>query len=180
MRLKYLSFFFFLTFLYFNRMSMFESAGNKTILAKVFVDFQKPTDLGLQCLQRQITIFDLITAHTPISTQSSNSIIQITASVLFVYFFIKAYVVGTHLNCIGFSRTRVKAWFISRYFYKKKNKKKQKGFFSVLQNTVTSTIFNQFMLNGLIYLKSMDRSFSSRKGVCLMLLQEFLYLTQTE
>ena len=26
--------------------------------------------------------------------------LQITASVLFVYFFIKAYVVGTHLNCI--------------------------------------------------------------------------------
>ena len=27
-------------------------------------------------------------------------ILQITASVLFVYFFIKAYIVGTHLNCI--------------------------------------------------------------------------------
>ena len=26
--------------------------------------------------------------------------LQIIASVLFVYFFIKAYVVGTHLNCI--------------------------------------------------------------------------------
>ena len=26
--------------------------------------------------------------------------LQITARVLFVYFFIKAYVVGTHLNCI--------------------------------------------------------------------------------
>ena len=26
--------------------------------------------------------------------------LQITASVLFLYFFIKAYVVGTHLNCI--------------------------------------------------------------------------------
>ena len=26
--------------------------------------------------------------------------LQITASVLYVYFFIKAYVVGTHLNCI--------------------------------------------------------------------------------
>ena len=28
---------------------------------------------------------------------------QITASVLFLYFFIKAYVVGTHLNCIDLS-----------------------------------------------------------------------------
>ena len=45
-----------------------------------------------------ITVFDLITAHTPISAQSGS--LQITASVLFVYFFIKAYVVGTHLNCI--------------------------------------------------------------------------------
>ena len=29
--------------------------------------------------------------------------LQITASVLFVYFFEKAYVVGTHLNCIDLS-----------------------------------------------------------------------------
>ena len=29
--------------------------------------------------------------------------LQITASVLFVYFFIKAYVVGTYLNCIDLS-----------------------------------------------------------------------------
>ena len=29
--------------------------------------------------------------------------LQITASVLFLYFFIKAYVVGTHLNCIDLS-----------------------------------------------------------------------------
>ena len=28
--------------------------------------------------------------------------LQITASVLFLYFFIKAYVVDTHLNCIDF------------------------------------------------------------------------------
>ena len=29
--------------------------------------------------------------------------LQITATVLFVYFFMKAYVVGTHLNCIDLS-----------------------------------------------------------------------------
>ena len=29
--------------------------------------------------------------------------LQITVSVLFLYFFIKAYVVGTHLNCIDLS-----------------------------------------------------------------------------
>ena len=50
-----------------------------------------------------LTVFDLITAHTPISPQSSNSVDQIRGSVLFVYFFIMAYVVGTHLNCINLS-----------------------------------------------------------------------------
>ena len=35
-----------------------------------------------------LTVFDLITAHTPISAQSSNS----------VYFSIKAFIVGTHLT----------------------------------------------------------------------------------
>ena len=44
----------------------------------------------------QLTVFDLITAHTPISAQSSN----ITASIFSLYVFTKAYVVGTHLNCI--------------------------------------------------------------------------------
>ena len=48
---------------------------------------------------RVTTLFDLITTHTPISALSHNSVVlQITASVLFVYFFIKAYLVGTHLN----------------------------------------------------------------------------------
>ena len=52
------------------------------------------------------TVFDLITAHTPISAQSRNSIVfrlQPVVSVLFLYFFIKAYVVGIHLNCIDLS-----------------------------------------------------------------------------
>ena len=64
------------------------------------------------------TVFDLITAHTPISTQSSNSVVfrLHVPSVLFCFLLdkciccgylselhrlvIKAYVVGTHLNCI--------------------------------------------------------------------------------
>ena len=29
--------------------------------------------------------------------------LQITASVIFLYFFLKAYVVGTHLNCVDLS-----------------------------------------------------------------------------
>ena len=48
-------------------------------------------------------IFDLITTHTPISTVKQFRNLQITASVLFVYFFIKAYAVDTHLNCIDLS-----------------------------------------------------------------------------
>ena len=50
-----------------------------------------------------LTVFDLITAHTPISSRSSNEVysLQITASVFSRYFFIKAYDVGTHLNCIN-------------------------------------------------------------------------------
>ena len=51
-----------------------------------------------------ITAFDLITAHTPISAQSSNCVIfQITASVPCVYFVIKAYFVGNILNFIDSS-----------------------------------------------------------------------------
>ena len=49
-----------------------------------------------------LTVFYLITAHTPISAQKFRSL-QITASILFLYFFIKVYVVGTHLNCIDLS-----------------------------------------------------------------------------
>ena len=49
------------------------------------------------------TVFDLITAHAPINTVKQFCSFQITANVLFVYFFIKAYVVGTHLNCIDLS-----------------------------------------------------------------------------
>ena len=54
--------------------------------------------------QREIvehTVFNLITAHTPISTQSRNSIVfRLQPVYFFLYFFTKAYVVGTHLNCI--------------------------------------------------------------------------------
>ena len=57
-------------------------------------------------LQKHTFVPDSLT-HTrcnPISAQSSNSKgLQITASVLFVYFFIKAYILGIHLNCINFS-----------------------------------------------------------------------------
>ena len=48
-----------------------------------------------------IAVFNLITAHTPISAQSSHSVVfRLQPVYLFVHFFIKAYVVGTHLNCI--------------------------------------------------------------------------------
>ena len=43
------------------------------------------------------TLFTLITTHAHISAVKQFGSLQITASVLFVYFFIKAYVVGIHL-----------------------------------------------------------------------------------
>ena len=48
---------------------------------------------------RKNTAFDLITAHTPISAQSSNF-----SQCTFIYFFIKTYVVDTHLICLDKSR----------------------------------------------------------------------------
>ena len=49
----------------------------------------------------KITIFNLITAHTPISAQSINSVVFRLQPVYF--FSIQANVVGTHLNCINLS-----------------------------------------------------------------------------
>ena len=50
------------------------------------------------------TVLDLITADTSYKrTVKQFRCLQITASVFSRYFFIKAYVVGTHLNCIDLS-----------------------------------------------------------------------------
>ena len=62
------------------------------------------SDAELTCFTDNIIIlwkfivFDLIPLHTPISAQSSNF-----TSILFVYFFKKAYVVITYLNCVDLS-----------------------------------------------------------------------------
>ena len=69
------------------------------------------------------TVFDLITAHTPKKHTVKQLLSpQITASVLFVYFFIKAYVVGTHLNCIDLSMQF--KWVPTTYTFIKKMRKK--------------------------------------------------------
>ena len=61
-------------------------------------------NLYLRDLDTLSTVFELITAQTPISTQSSNSVIfRLQPVYIVVYFLIKAYVVGTHLNCIDLS-----------------------------------------------------------------------------
>ena len=51
------------------------------------------------------TVFDVTwLSHIPYKhTAKPFHSFQITASVLFVYFFIKAYVVSTHLSCIDLS-----------------------------------------------------------------------------
>ena len=62
---------------------------------------QSLQSLFLHCLFFFITVFDLITAHTPISAQSRNSVVfRLQPVYFFLYFFTKAYFVGTHLNCI--------------------------------------------------------------------------------
>ena len=48
--------------------------------------------------------------------------LQITASALFLYFFIKAYVVGTHLNCIN--KLMQFKWVPTTYVFIKKSEKK--------------------------------------------------------
>ena len=48
--------------------------------------------------------------------------LQITASLFFVYFFIKEYVVGTHLKCIDLSMQF--KWVHKAYAFKKKKIRK--------------------------------------------------------
>ena len=52
---------------------------------------------------KQSTVFDLITTHTPIRAQSSNFLV-IRLQAVTIYFFVKAYAVGTHLICLDKSR----------------------------------------------------------------------------
>ena len=71
---------------------------------QIHIDKLKPMKLSsARFLQLINTVFDLITAHAPISTQSSNLVVirLITTNVLL---FTKTYVVGTHLNCLDMSR----------------------------------------------------------------------------
>ena len=56
--------------------------------------------------------------HTLVKFRS----LQITASVHFIYFFIKAYVVGSHLNCIDLSMQF--KWVPTTYAFIKKIRKK--------------------------------------------------------
>ena len=62
--------------------------------------------------------------------------LQITASVLFVYFFIKAYVVGTHLNCIDLSMQF--KWVLTTYAFIKKNQNKKH------KNIAYASFYNSF------------------------------------
>ena len=88
------------------------------------------------------TVFYLITAHTPIKrTVEKFRSLKITASVLFLYFFIKAYVVGTHLNCIDLSMQF--KWVPTTYAFINKIRKKKRtiiikqGLFWLFFNSVT-------------------------------------------
>ena len=68
------------------------------------------------------TVFDLITAHTPISAQSRNSVVfRLQPVYFFLYFFTKAYVVGTHFNCID--KSMQFKWVPTTYAFVKKVRK---------------------------------------------------------
>ena len=73
----------------------------------------------------EFTTFNLITACTPISTQSSHSVVFTLQPV----YFTKTYVVGTHLNCIDllmqFKWVPTIYAFIKKIRKKKKKQKKQ-------------------------------------------------------
>ena len=74
--------------------------------------------------KKKNTIFDLITAHTPISAQSRNSVFfRLQPVYFFLYFFTKAYVVGTHLNCID--KSMQFKWVPTTYAFVKKVRKKR-------------------------------------------------------
>ena len=73
-----------------------------------------------------ITVFDLITAHTPISAQSRNSVVfRLQPVYFFLYFFTKAYVVGTLLNCID--KSMQFKWVLTTYAFVKKVRKKSQS-----------------------------------------------------
>ena len=76
----------------------------------------------------QHTVFNLITTHTYKCTVKQLRSLQITASVSFVYFFIKTYVVGTRLNCIN-SSMRFK-WVSTIYVSIKKIRKQEENILS--------------------------------------------------
>ena len=70
------------------------------------------------------TVFDLITTHNPISAVKQFHSLQNTARVLFIYLFIKAYVVGTHyrlVDAIQMSTHNMKLCFNTENQGKKKN-----------------------------------------------------------
>ena len=100
------------------------------------------------------TIFNLITTHIQISAVKQFLSLQITASVLFVYFFIKAYVEGTHLNytdllmqfkwiprTYAFIKTITKKKKKKKNTQKKTQKKTQKHCISIIIQMLRGYIF---------------------------------------
>ena len=76
----------------------------------------------LMNLKNRNTVFDLITAHTPISSQSRNSVVvRLQPVYFFLYFFTKAYVVGSHLSCID--KSMQFKWIPTTYAFVKKVRK---------------------------------------------------------
>ena len=103
--LEFLWYFFFLRVILFKIISRFLSPEQKKNVSML------PMSVS--------TVFDLITAHTPISAQSRNStVFRLQPVYFFLYFFTKAYVVGTHLNCID--KSMQFKWVPTTYAFLKK------------------------------------------------------------
>ena len=100
-----------------------------------------------------ITVFDLITAHTPISAQSRNSVVfRLQPVYFFLYFFTKAYVVGTHLNCID--KSMQFKWVPTTYAFVKKVRK-------IAQSSLNKPFSDLFYCVSLV-----DRYIFDHKWVC--------------
>ena len=88
--------------------------------------------------------------------------LQITASVLLVYFLIKAYVVGTHLNCIALSMQF--KWVLATYACIKKIRKKKSHIHH--QISLSSDLFYCVSLEGTHILPQMSVPSNFEKPKC--------------
>ena len=99
------------------------------------------SDQGLHCLSliQKYLIRPNYRTYSYKHTVKQFGSLQITASVLFVYLFIQAYVVGTHLNCIDLSMQFKRV--PTTYVFIKKIRKKENTIASHKHHLISPLIF---------------------------------------